>query len=272
MFQSPSTAHQKVQSKYIDLFSKKSVSNKKNDARGIIELIVKFYLNKYSGISSEELKRKEREGFDRLKQVNDLIKKKIIPEKHRPALYFIQKEGNLGSHEDQFDIDDAGEASYAYVVTICLKPIIKRFFNDEGLSSEFLNEYKSPQNKFLNERVQSLSLHNQSLEISCQKLGKKNKYVIVFIALLGIITISSFIYIINLRNDLNASQIDVQQSVEASNQLKKKARENQFTIDSLKTIVNSLSQKLEVVNGIKNEFNGNVENVTNTEKIESLKL
>ena len=263
-----SVAHQKIIEHYKSLFSDISIYNKKGNSRAIIELIVNSLLLKYRSIDIEKENKENKSSMYFSERIKVLVKDNRILKKYEPALFFIYKESNFGNHAVNSS-DDAGEESYIEALVICMRPIIKRFFDDEGLDTEFLNVVVYDEIEVLQNKIRKEQSKSKNTRLELQKV----KRIITSLCFLLSVAILLFIfYIVSLNKDLDSKQEKINTYLSNQNLLEDKVKLKQFKIDSLKTILSLDTQKLEVNNGVKNEFNGNVGNVTNAGKIDKLEL
>lgn len=247
--------HQKVQKFYKTLFSDNvTVSNKKGNIRMLSESILNYLLLKHLNIDvdKDNLHGKNLEFSDKLNKLKLAGKVPII---HLPAFHFLHKEGNLGSHSTN-NPDDAGEETYVESAIILLKPIIKKFFDEEGLSSDFLNE--------------NISFPNMNLT-SYSRIGKKT-LIYTFTSIFALLLLIATIFIKSLYSDLDSNQEKIDEYLKINSSQNELIKSKQAKIDSLNLIINSSQQKSNINNGIQNDFKGKVDNVTNVGKVDKLEI
>jgi len=275
-----SIIHQKVKENYLDLFTNKSIANKKNDARNILESILNYLLLKYLNVNIEEItedKTQENIGVD--KRINMLIKKNRVNKKLRPGLLFINKEGNQGSHPNTRP-DNAGEETYVDAMIICLKPLIKDFFAIYGYNTDFLNTQKATEVRLLesnNQQLkQQLALQSNKEQELTKKLEsenetvKKNRVLTIASLILGGFLLFGTIYIFSVRRDLSSKETNIESLIDSKKHSEEIIRRKNSIIDSLKRVVLVVESKEEKNFGIKNEFKGGVGTVENHQTVNNL--
>lgn len=258
--------HTRIIEYYKSLFSDISIYNKKGNLRAITELIINALLSKYIKVNDES------SIATFTKKIELLSWEKRISKKHVPAFYFLYKEGNFGSHPSTSS-SDAGEISYLEASIICIKPIIKRFFDDEGLNSNFLNENISLEVMNLKNIIEKEQLENKISTELLAKIKKQKKILIyTFASVLTLLLVVSAFLIKSLNSDLNISQEKIKEYVKSSSSQNELIKSKQAKIDSLNLIIKTSQQKSNINNGIQNDFKGKVDNVTNVGKVDKLEI
>jgi len=257
----PSTYHQQVKDYYKSLFSQISIYNKKGNARAIVESIVNFGYIKYfnTDLSKENRQNNKKTDTNRIPSVTDrikeLVRKDRIKFKYQPSLFFVYNEGNFGSHPDS-TANHAGEESFIEAVKICLTPIIKDFFLEEGLDTSFLKP-----------NTPELISDNTLKEKESKPVDKKNTILLYSTIAAVALFLGTVFYTFSLRGKVSSSQNQITEFQKKEDNLKKEIESKRQQIETLNTTISSYKIKDQSgSNGIKNNFNGNVEKVANFNK------
>lgn len=280
--------HHKVKNRYLELFKDKLISNKKNDLRQILEAILNRLLIKHCGATLKQL---ENDEYGTIKNKFDkLISANRIHGKYRSALLFLKFEGNMGSHTN-VRTDDAGEESYIEALIICIKPIIRDFFLEEGFNVDFLEEQKLSQIKEIEDKNRNLLLQVNNLErkleeevaisqklLSERKIKtyeniealKKVKILSITSLILVLLFTTATIVILITNNRLESKDYEISSLIDSNKDIQKRVKYKNSKIDSLMKVVLIKDNKEDNNFGFKNNFQGDVEKVENNQNIKNL--
>ncbi|WP_299884271.1 hypothetical protein [uncultured Lacinutrix sp.] len=304
MTENYTTYHHKARNLYAELFKKKIIANKKQDLRQILEAILIQLLKKYYKKEATDHHLRFGDLNTMKKKYETLLNGNILDEKFRPALKFLNDEGNMGSHPND-RTDNAGEESYVEALIICIKPIIKHFFEDYKFDTSFLDAEKTKEIRTLEEDNQKLVQEKQELEQqlnlrtkteqeliqkltsekdllsksesekvalieSKNKVKKKSELLTILSYILGAFLLFGIIYIFMAQNNINLKETQIKSLTNSKQHSEELIRRKNSTIDSLERVVLVTESKEEKNFGFKNEFKGNVGKVENHQNINNL--
>lgn len=76
----------------------------------------------------------------------------------------------------------------------------------------------------------------------------------------------------SLYSDLDSSQKKIDEYLKINSSQNELVKSKQAKIDSLTLIINTFQQKININNGIQNDFKGKVDNVTNVGRVDKLEI